>query len=44
MGWSEPEAAEVIRVSFGPETTRADVYRFIECWKRIAADARGRRA
>ena len=44
MGWSEAEAAEVIRVSFGPETTRADVYRFIDSWKRIAADARGRRA
>lgn len=36
MGWSEAEASEVIRVSFGPETTRADVYRFIEAWKRIA--------
>ncbi len=36
MGWSEAHASEVIRVSFGPETTRADVYRFIEAWKRIA--------
>jgi cysteine desulfurase len=36
MGWSEAEANEVIRVSFGPETSRADVYRFIEAWKRIA--------
>ena len=36
MGWTEADASEVIRVSFGPETTRADVYRFIEVWKRIA--------
>jgi cysteine desulfurase len=36
MGWGEAEANEVIRVSFGPETNRADVYRFIEAWKRIA--------
>jgi cysteine desulfurase len=35
MGWSDGEAGEVIRVSFGPETSRADVYRFIETWKRI---------
>lgn len=37
MGWDEAEAREVIRVSFGPETNRADVYRFIEAWKRIAS-------
>ena len=36
MGWTEADASEVIRVSFGPETTRADVYRFIEIWKQIA--------
>lgn len=35
MGWDESSAAEVIRVSFGPETTRADIYRFIETWQRI---------
>jgi len=35
MGWDETAASEVIRVSFGPDTTRADVYRFIEAWKRI---------
>jgi cysteine desulfurase len=39
MGWREVEAGEVIRVSFGPETNRADVYRFIEAWKRIAGRA-----
>lgn len=35
MGWDEKAAGEVIRVSFGPETSRADVYRFIDAWKRI---------
>jgi cysteine desulfurase len=40
MGWPETEAAEVIRVSFGPDTNRADIYRFIEAWKRIAGQTR----
>lgn len=40
MGWQETEANEVIRVSFGPETNRADIYRFIETWKRIAGQTR----
>ena len=35
MGWEEAAANEVVRVSFGPDTSRADVYRFIEAWKRI---------
>lgn len=35
MGWDETAASEVVRVSFGPDTSRADVYRFIEAWKRI---------
>jgi cysteine desulfurase len=35
MGWNDKEASEVVRISFGPETTRADIYRFIEVWKRI---------
>ena len=35
MGWEEKSANEVVRVSFGPDTNRADVYRFIEVWKRI---------
>ncbi len=42
MGWSEADAAEVVRVSFGPDTTRADVYRFVEVWRRIFADAKAR--
>jgi cysteine desulfurase len=44
MGWKDKEAGEVIRVSFGPETSRADIYRFIEAWKRIADGARARAA
>ena len=44
MGWKEAQAGEVIRVSFGPETSRADIYRFIEAWKRIADGARSRAA
>jgi cysteine desulfurase len=35
MDWAESDAAEVIRVSFGPETSRADVYRFIDAWKQM---------
>jgi cysteine desulfurase len=35
MGLDEEAANEVIRVSFGPETGRADVYRFLETWQRI---------
>ncbi len=41
MGWDEKAAGEVVRVSFGPSTTRAHVYRFIELWREMAA--RGRR-
>lgn len=44
MGWNDAEAAQVIRVSFGPETSRADIYRFVEAWKRIADSARARAA
>jgi cysteine desulfurase len=39
MAMPEEQAAEVIRVSFGSETSRADIYRFIEAWKRIAGRA-----
>lgn len=39
MGWNEVEASEVVRVSFGPDTSRADIYRFIEAWRRIAGRA-----
>ncbi len=40
----EVAAAEVVRVSFGPDTTRADVYRLIESWRRIHDGARARAA
>lgn len=42
MGWGQAEAGQVVRVSFGPDTTRADVYRFLEAWRRILADAKAR--
>lgn len=44
MGWDERAAGEVVRVSFGPETSRANVYRFVEAWKRLAGEARARAA
>lgn len=44
MGWDEQDAAEVIRVSFGPDTTRSDVYRFVEQWQRLAREAKARAA
>ncbi len=44
MGWSDAKAGQVIRASFGPETSRADIYRFVEAWKRIADGARTRAA
>lgn len=40
MGWDEKAAGEVVRVSFGPSTTRAHVYRFIELWRAMAERAR----
>ncbi len=36
MAMDERAAGEVVRVSFGPETSRADVYRFVEVWRGIA--------
>lgn len=35
MGWDDQSASEVIRVSIGPETRRADIYRFTEIWQQI---------
>ncbi len=40
MGWDEKAAGEVVRVSFGPSTTRAHVYRFIELWRAMAERVR----
>ena len=39
MGWDSRAASEVIRVSFGPETTEAEIKRFIDVWRSIAARA-----
>jgi cysteine desulfurase len=44
LGWAEAPAREVVRVSFGPDTSRADVYRFLEVWRAIAGDAKSRAA
>lgn len=35
MGWDAKAAAEVVRVSFGPETCEADIDRFIIAWTAI---------
>jgi cysteine desulfurase len=40
MGWSEGAASEVVRVSFGPTTSEAEVDRFAELWTNIAAQRR----
>lgn len=44
MGWGEEEAGEVVRVSFGPQTKRADIYRFVDTWKRLAKEGSNRAA
>jgi cysteine desulfurase len=36
MGWREEEAREVIRVSLAPETTEAEIERFLAVWTGIA--------
>ena len=36
MGWSAEAAGEVVRVSFGPQTSEADVERFLSVWKQMA--------
>lgn len=35
MGWDAKSAGEVIRVSFGPQTSEADIDRFMAAWKAI---------
>jgi cysteine desulfurase len=44
MGWGEEAAREVIRVSFGPDTSRAEIWQFAELWTRLARDAKRRAA
>lgn len=36
LGWTNDRADEVIRVSFGPKTNKADVCAFVDCWRSIA--------
>ncbi len=40
MGMDEAAASEVVRVSFGPQTSKADIHRFISVWRVIAAQGR----
>ena len=40
MGWEEAAAREVVRVSFGPATSEAEVDRFADLWARMAARRR----
>ncbi|MDP8913575.1 MAG: aminotransferase class V-fold PLP-dependent enzyme [Pseudomonadota bacterium] len=40
MGWDEPAAREVVRVSFGPFTSKAEVDRFAELWTSMAVKRR----
>lgn len=36
MGWSAEAAGEVVRVSFGPQTSETDIDRFLTLWKQMA--------
>jgi len=40
MGLDDKAASEVIRVSIGPDTTKADIDRFLAGWRQIAAAGR----
>jgi cysteine desulfurase len=40
MGWDAKAASEVIRVSFGPETSEAEIMRFVEVWHSVSARAK----
>src|SRR3546814_3361538 len=33
MGWDDARAGEAVRVSFGPDTSEADVDRFVAAWR-----------
>ncbi|MEE9434216.1 MAG: aminotransferase class V-fold PLP-dependent enzyme [Sphingorhabdus sp.] len=35
MGWDDKAASEVIRVSFGPQTRKRDIERFMDLWRGI---------
>ena len=40
MGWSDGEAAEVVRVSFGPQTCDSELDSFIDVWAAMAQKAK----
>ena len=40
MGWDVAAASEVVRVSFGPETSEADIERFVSTWIKIKERAK----
>lgn len=40
MGWDDRSASEVIRVSFGADTSESDVARFLDVWRSIATRAK----
>lgn len=35
MGWDAQAASEVVRVSFGPQTSEAEIDRFVATWRKI---------
>lgn len=37
MGWAVARTGGVVRVSFGPTTSRKDIHRFLDCWRNIAS-------
>ena len=40
MGWSEEEARETIRVSFGPQTRASDIDAFLAEWRGLCGKRR----
>ena len=40
MGWSEEEARETIRVSFGPQTRASDIDAFLAEWRSLCGKRR----
>ncbi|MDX3899545.1 MAG: aminotransferase class V-fold PLP-dependent enzyme [Sphingobium sp.] len=42
MGWTDEGAGEVVRVSFGPSTSEADIARFLSVWTAMVPHTAGR--
>jgi cysteine desulfurase len=40
MGWDERSASEVVRVSFGADTSESDIARFLDVWRNIVIRAK----